>query len=729
MMRSFPAIAAALIALTLPAAAAAGEIALRAGEHEGYSRVVVADAAAVSVTRADGSIGLHFPAGAAGFDLSDINQRRKARRVSRATATLTAAGALVRLDLSCDCRVEQQRLPDGRLVIDIHGAPPPRAAAVQTAAPRETPNPPPARSQSPESSVSVEEARARMIELLQRAADDGLVTIREDSPELSRPTQLTPVAAPTPALSSAAAAAPARDAPRQARACLPDAAFALDGSGLDADPLGTIAALQARLAQAPAGGEHAAIEALAEGYLAIAFGDEALSTLAEYGEGASLRAEMARVVAERPLDNAGLILGADDCRGAHALWQAAAAEGARSAAAAARAGDAALATPPRLRAVIAARIARRMIDAGDMVEARRYRDFAAAASPRGGPDLEYVAARLSEADGGDAEKELRTLAAGNTDASKDALLALAERYAQSGDAPQGFVEDIGALAKIEAGSARGGAAALREAAIWAEEGNIEASVMLLRNAARNDPALAPAAAARARDILALAFERPQDAKTVAALDAYLHNRGFIDQGGVSVAPAAAAAAMSMGLPNVAARLLPASQGDAPAALLRARALIAAGDAERALETAAPYADDPAFAALVVEANFALGRDFAALAAAAALGEGGDKAGAMADAAWRAGDYASAARAWRKVEPTQMSAETARRYALAAYMAGAATMPPAADAVLREAGAADLAGLNALFAAAHEASLLDRGKAAVSAAAQELNMMREILGDG
>ncbi|MEQ8935247.1 MAG: hypothetical protein RIE56_05595, partial [Amphiplicatus sp.] len=583
--------------------------------------------------------------------------------------------------------------------------------------------------------------RNRMIELLQQAADDGLITVSKNATELTGPTPLTPVAvtpidaAPAPSKAAAQAASSERSKPANAivHSCLPDAAFAIDGRAFETDPLGAITSLQAGLADAPAGGEDASIDALADGYLAIGFGEEALAALEEYGQANSLRADMARIVAERPVSESGIIIAANDCKGAHALWQAAGAEPVRAAAAAKRSGEAVSSLPKRLRATIATRIARKMIDAGEWAEARRFYTIASAAAPASTPDLQFIAAKLldHEGDGAKAQQLMQELAATGADASKDALLALAERYAETGAAtPEGFVEDIGALAKTEQGTARGDEAALREAALWADEGNIEASIMLLKNVARSDASAAAAASERARAILLRAFSSAEEAQKITALDSYLQNREFVEAGaGDDLSAAAANAAVSLGVPNAAAGILPARPVDTGSAMRRARALLAANDPAHALEAAAPYAEDPAFAALIVDANLALERNFAALAAASAFGDAQQKAAAMANAAWRAGDWASAMRAYEKVDPTRMDADMAKRYALAAYMTGEKAMPPAAEAAIRNTGADALTGLQSLFGEPGDGSIVERGKASVAGADEELNMIEEVLSDG
>jgi hypothetical protein len=389
--------------------------------------------------------------------------------------------------------------------------------------------------------------------------------------------------------------------------------------------------------------------------------------------------------------------------------------------------------PRRLRALIATRIARKMILAGDWEESRRYYAIAGAASDLPTSDLQFIAAKLLEQEGRteDADRMLKDLAAGNTEASKDALLALASRYA-AGDTPhEGFIDDIGALAKTDKGSLAGADAAFREAMAWAATGNIEASVLLLRNATDSDLGRAGAASAKARQLLADALSSPTATMRSAALAAYIEHKDFVDAGAEpAFRRVVAQTATALGVPNVAMRVMQPSNasGDSKDAGVLARAALAAGDGDAALAAAAPYAGDPSFAPLIVEANLKLRRNTAALAAASALSNPGERASMAALASWRAGDWASATRAFQKIDPQTMSEESAKHFALAAYMAGEKYMPPAAEAVLKNNNAAYL-GLRALFAAPPAGPIIDRGKALVDGAGEEINLIEEILGHG
>ncbi|MCA8895319.1 MAG: hypothetical protein KDA48_08685, partial [Amphiplicatus sp.] len=317
-------------------------------------------------------------------------------------------------------------------------------------------------------------------------------------------------------------------------------------------------------------------------------------------------------------------------------------------------------------------------------------------------------------------------------AAKEALLSLANRYAAGEEAHEGFLDDLGALAMTERGTAEGGEAAVHEAKIWADAGNIEAGVFLLRSAVESDGADPIEAARNAQRMLGASFGANDNAERLAALRTYLDNRDFVEQGTAipALRAAAAKAAYDVGVPNLAVSLMTEDDGiDITRTLLRARAALAANAPQQALALAAPYADDPDFAAVIVSANLALNQNYAALAAASALKDGPVKASRMADAAWRAGDWASAVRAFQKIDPASMSAEDALHYALSAYMAHAEDAPLAAKAVLRRDESPYAAGVESLFSKDPGGALLDRGKALVESTDEDINMAREALNHG
>lgn len=759
-----------------------------AGEHGDFSRVVVAGVGA-RLTQSGRTVKITLDS-AADADLSVLSSRKRAQRVAGARLIPGASGNDIVLDLACDCRVTSARLPNGKFVVDIFdGA---RAAVQSAAAPapkppsaipvasgdaaKPAPPQPHAVAPGPElhaenviaagaDKLSVDEARKRMVALLQQAANDGIITVKPGSeeltapapPETAQPAQgpLPKPAAPvnaslptkpagTPAAQKPATAATVDEddgepqppplpklaessvpAARTQNACLPDAAFTIDGRKFAESPLEAIAALQAELDGAEVDEKPAIAERLALGYLAIGFGEEALGALGSIGESGSLYADMARVAAEKRPSRDGLLMRGVDCRGAHALWLAAVEEPQAAMKSAARAGDAINAVPQRLRGALAARIARALVTAGDAAGARRYHQIALKASGKT-PELKFVEAKLLELQGkGEAAHDiLDELEHENGRAAKDAISELAETERS------GLGEDLGVLAKSARGTPDEGRAALREASFWADSGAIESGVFLLRDAARRDPAVAADAVRKARETITTAFSSGEPKKRVAALAAYIHDKDFLQSegGDAEIAKLASDAAIEFGVPNAALSILrapAAAEGLGPARI--ARAALAADAAEEAVAVAAPFADQPDFANVLVKANIELGRGYAALAAASALPDSPEKASLTADAAWRAGDYKSAARAFAKVDPASLNAQAAERFGYAAFMAGEPALPPTAEAALREAQSPALARLQTLFKTTKTGPLVERGKSAVAGAAEDIKLIEEMLG--
>lgn len=712
--------------------AEAETISFTAGEHGDYSRVVVSGgASSVSSDEQARTVDVSFGKGAATFDLTEVAMARKAHRVASVKKIDSAAGSTIRLQLNCDCVVDTVRRSDGSMMLNIADRTAPGKQVSAAPLPKQT-----SAEADAEEEVSLEEARARMIELLQRAANDGLITIRKDEP--AQAAKASSIALTAPQISEAAVGSQAQIAaqpasqPAQSRPCIQDAAFAIDGQRFEKEPLVEIALLQAELANTKGDAQAQTVKALAQGYLSIGFGDEALALLTDHGAGESILADLARITSEKAPSENSLLLGAQRCTGEHALWLAAASEPAEAAEAARMSGEAITTLPKRLRATIATQIAGKMIAAGAWTEAQHFYRIASEASEAPSEDLKFVAAELLEHDGDkeESQKMLLDLSKGDAEASRAALLALARRYSDGAKPHEGYVDDIGALAFAERGSAAGAEAAYREAMLWADSGNVEASVLLLRNATGSSLGAAGLASRQARELLAAAFQSADDGKRASALSAYLDHRDFLAPD-AALTREAARAAMEIGLPNAALDILRASDSvsDKPGALLAAKAALAAGDGEAALKAAAPFASDPEFAALVVDAHLSLNRSSAALAAASAFAGASERAAQTARAAWNAGDWASAARAYHGIDPNEMSEKAAVEFVLASYMAGERVMPPTAEAALVKHQSKSVDGLKALFSAPSNGPLVERLKSLVHDADAELKLIEEMRGNG
>ncbi|MFQ5562727.1 MAG: hypothetical protein ACE5FO_04065 [Parvularculaceae bacterium] len=760
-------ISASVALVVANAARAEDAVNISAGEHGRYSRLVVAGAVGdLSVSQSGREVDIRFSNHIDTFNFSDVNERRKAHRVLGARAVSAKAGSRVRLQLNCDCVLKSAQLTDAKWILDIYDADDAArsneaksnkiAAAnrqsVQTASTQSAKNKnhaartsndiPSADAAGGDDDLSVEQAHKRMMDLLQQAAEEGLVTIKSEDIKKTAPN-----GAASDAAQDVAALDPGRKgenkdgggAENTAPApgpCLADEDFFIDGARFEKDPLIEISALQSQLARASLEEQKAIVEELAGGYLAIGFGEEALALLADYDKMEELIADIARVVAEKPAPASGVLMNAVNCRGAHALWQAAASKPVAAVGTLKRSENAVATLPTRLRALMATRIARKMIDANDWTDATRFYEIAAAASEIPSPSLQYVEARLREHEGAldESQQMLLDLAAGESEASKDALLTLAEQYADGEGRPhEGFVEDIGAVAKVERGSKTGVEAAFVEADIWADAGDVDASLLLLNDAAEADPEIAGAARARARKILSKPLASNVEEDRIDALGAYLEYRKFLAEPGddSDFHRQVAGAALDLGLPNVAYQALNARahSGDRASAKLKTRAALQSYNTEAALAAAAPYTDDQEFAVMVVRANMQEQKFYAALAAASALPETDGKSVLMALSAWRAGDWESAARAFAAVNPRIMGEKMALQYAMSAYMAGATSMPSSAEAVLRKEKSAALDGAKSLFDGAPNGPVMNRAETLAAGADAEIKLIEKALGRG
>lgn len=172
-MRSFLVILALLVSFP---AFANETLAVRAGEHGDYSRLVIPNPPeGWRIATSDRKVEIQFPATDAEFDLSDILERRKAHRVLSARVVDAGASRSLVLSLTCDCPVRTARSVQNSIVIDIFAETPvalsPEEEGVSnelSAAARNTIS----------SQENVSAARDRMIALLAAASDQGVVQLK-----------------------------------------------------------------------------------------------------------------------------------------------------------------------------------------------------------------------------------------------------------------------------------------------------------------------------------------------------------------------------------------------------------------------------------------------------------------------------------------------------------------------------------------------------------------------
>ncbi len=737
------------VMMIAPAHGADKIIRVSAGEHKDYSRIVIAsNSNKIEVEQTGRLVRIKNLDASALLDLREVNDQRKAFRILSAKQIRTAGGSMVELTINCDCEVRSSLLANKKFVVDIVDSG--RVASQPRTSENKTNNAQELGAKEKlltlDDRISVEQAHNRMVALLKKAADEGLITITDNGAALEgigAPTQL--VAQDTPSVNSTPeqetvrtpSSSPKKEATTVAlqatkSRCLPDAALRIDGKAFDAEPLVEIANFQMLLADASGDDEVKLLHQLAAGFISVGFGEEALSLLKDYGEGKSYRADIARAIAERPIASDNQLMHAQNCQGDHALWQAAAMAPIQSVDAYRRSSGAVEHLPPRLKTLIATRLAMKMITAEAWQEGQELYDIASAGQETLGPELEYVQARLTDVNG-DAEAArtaLLEIAAENSNASDDALLALADSYAQKRREPhEGFREDIGALAKL-AGSSK---AAFSEAIAWAQIGNTEAALMLLGNEASKSPTLVEQARTTAIPILKKAILEQGRQSKISALDAFLDHRDWLRVGvsEIELRSQIADAAFGFGLPNLAFEILENGPKNPSKdyILATASAALAAGATNEAIVISAPYTTDLAFGQILVKANIERNEYHTALASAVALNDDITRAAMTARAGWLAKAWQNATVGFKSMDPNSIDSNAAIQFALSAYMSGDTALPAAADAVLSKNSSVIRDGLQSLFSIGDAGTALEKSRQIVGDVTQEILAYQELLENG
>ena len=750
-MRNSLFIGAAFIA-TSAVNAADPSLVISAGEHGDFSRIVLdGNDADVAIETAGRIIRLRNIDASADVDLAGITGGQKAHRIDSAQRP---SSDVIELQMNCDCAVRTLRTPDGRVVIDIADQTDVMIAEKPASAPTQlAPTAPEKETPVLSDELTVAQARDRMVELLQQAADDGLIMLKDPSKPAQSATaphandKIVAHTATPSGESTAATATPVAEHASQgpahaaiteatptapSRQCLADQALKIDGDDFEADPLIEIETLQTQMAEATGPDREAAAKKLANGFLAIGFGEEATAVLKDIHEPDGAIAEIALVVAEQPLDADGVLLGAADCGGAHALWQAVATDGPNAAAQFKRSGDAIDMLPTRLKSLVLGRLAVKMVDIEAWSAAQKLVEIADKDGLGQTAELKYVRIRLADHDVNDdaSRDSLLEVATENSAAADDALLALAESYAkQGGDPHAGFIEDIGALAKV-GGSSR---AAFYEAYSWAEAGNVNAALLLLRNEAPKSPENAEMASATASAIISRALSGDDSLLKVSALEAFLKHEDWIDPSGVkrSLRADAADFALEVGLPNLSYELLSTVRTEPNRDLYKkmAEAALTAGDAGAAIKYAAPYATESDFGAIIADAKMRQQDYHAALATAATISDEHERARLKSRAGWLSRNWQAARDGFRNVDPNEFDDAAAIQFGLSAYMSGETALPNAVDAALSTQASAIKAGLQSLFTNTFEGTKLEQARSITAATKNELTAFEEILSDG
>uniref|UniRef100_UPI00261787ED hypothetical protein n=2 Tax=Amaricoccus TaxID=56999 RepID=UPI00261787ED len=678
-----------------PLAAAEGG-AIRGGEHEGFTRIVltVEPTTEWSLETADGRATLRFPGRALAFDTAGVYDRIPRTRVTAVTVVPDPGGTMVAVDLGCDCRVSTSFVGAQYLALDIADR---DAALPEIAEPAET-----ATERAVREARAVASAEEVLIRQIERAASQGIVRFTEpEAPAAAESATAGPAAGEPPippdGLQAVAAALAENDQieattvfDRDSRNALASTADMPPGVCLEDVELDVgawsngfaltaqLPALERQLVSEFDAPNPDAVRDLARLYIRFGFGAEAEMLLAAFPDAPldrrTLLADLARAVEGRPLSPGGPLSVAVPCPGNHALWLAlgGAAPAYRDAAAFA-AGQAAFGLlPADLRLLLAPRWIDRLLAEDRPAEARLILDTAARPGEPVGADLEISAARITAAEG-NSEEAVRTLDAlreADGHASLEALTGMARVALDARLAlPSRVVTDLSAAALQYRGAPPEAELRGLLVAALARSGELSAALAETRAAMHDLPAAAPGFATLMAGLLAEAEPAAVGAATYAetalAAEDLLAAAPPTDPARIAVA----SRLVALGLPDPALALVAAAvAADDPAArLVAAEAELGRRSPDAAREALGPLAS-PEATALRARA-FAL--DGAYDQALSALERSG-MAGSGAPYAWPSGDWPRA----------RTVAEAPAQRTMAAYMevaAGAAPAPaPAAD---------------------------------------------------
>ena len=163
-----------------PLGAAEGGV-IRGGEHDGFTRIVltIEPSTEWSLETAEGLATLHFPGKALAFDPAGVFEKIPRTRIRSVRAAPGATGTTVAVELACDCRVSTSFVGARYLALDIADR---EAAAVAPPAPIESPEVRAAREKS-----VVDDAEQALLQQIERAANQGVVTLSEQGPPRPEP--------------------------------------------------------------------------------------------------------------------------------------------------------------------------------------------------------------------------------------------------------------------------------------------------------------------------------------------------------------------------------------------------------------------------------------------------------------------------------------------------------------------------------------------------------------
>lgn len=691
--------------------------AIRTGEHEGFTRVVLVidPRTEWSLEGGPGRAVLFFPGRAIAFGTAGVFDRIPRTRVRSVESATGPDGTRVEVGLGCDCRITASFVGARYLALDVHDrdaqrlatVPAPAADAASVADDRGMES---AEARELREAAAVATAEALLIGQIERAADQGLIALAGDPPVAQEPPAVAasePVPAPvaqtpdpevvsTPPPAEAetlldlmdheqieattvfdrdsAALMARRPVAAPPPVCLPDEALDVgawsNGLALHAQT----PALMRRVVGEFDRPDPLALRDLVRLHIRFGFGAEAGSLLASFEADLAERAllaDLARAVEGGPVSPDGPLALAEPCAGRHGLWLAigGVAPAFHDETVFAGVQQAFGDLPADLRALVGPALMGRLLDAGRPAEARTILET----QIRPGtivsePARDLAEARLIAAEGDPLEAARRMLAIVESGAwnADDALVRFVALALDNDLAiPERVLLDLRAAAGLHRGTPREIELRRLLVAALGARADLGAALAETRAARADIPAEAVRFATLATAVMAAAD--PDQVGAAQYADVVLGNAGLIANAPAQddARLAIAGRLNAIGLPNAALDLLgPAlARGNAAAARIAARAHLDLGDPGRALALVAAQRA-PAALGLRAEALARSGDPAAALGLLA--GAGRDEA--ARPLAWPAGDWVRASTDSRP-----------ERAAMARFMATRAGVTPANDA--------------------------------------------------
>jgi hypothetical protein len=678
---------------------------VRAGEHGGYSRIVIPNAPETWTLKTEGrTVTVVFPNATQRLDVSGVDKNRKAHRVLNTSSKPGADGDELILTLNCECEARTERSEHKSLIIDIFDKQAELVVTQKLASPsKKTAAAPPTPSQRNPSSDELRAARDRMIALLAAANDQGVVALRSkvEGPVNLVPDDANEGASVTPVANASyeTGAAPDLGDVDASTFCIDPAGFTDTAQDAGDSTYADIVELRQRLENTKDGDQAALEIALGYGYLRLGFFSEAAALASAPDKAANpefmLLGGLAALGRSDTRSAKAKLAPVTACGGIYDLLLRAASPLASHDKSYSNAQYRTLNTLPKsLRGPVAELLALQALEQENSAAARRLYDIAAAAyAGEETPGLVILRAVLPD-DGAEGhppqddrvQEKLAVVAQTPGPYRARALGVLAEEFERKATiAYDGFFDDLAEQALMSEASRGEIDAAISGAKALAAAGRIGAAFAQLRSVKEIAPQTAQATGFIARSMIATALASAEPAQRLAAIDYYfLYTDLFGAEADDNEMRLAIADMLAlMGAPKLAARAtskIPSEQR-ADADMIVANAYLFAGDAEAALALANKNPDHDGLAEVILHAGAKLDDKALLRKTARQLLQRQKMDVRKAALLWRAEEWRSAADSFASLPPEQLDIETASAYVLTVLKTGGKTLPASAKRAL------------------------------------------------